>query len=262
MGGAAPVQVSVLAAAAAESASASGGAVSSTGVPGSNNNNNTQISPRRSATAPDPPNVALHAVSATSTTSTSSMSSSASPASSSPVVQRSGSRLRQAFRWQKSDSYSPGPASPDARPRNSGGAWQRLAAWRKSKRDVAAPAPPSTASPDDSASAKKPPVAAAPPNPNSRATIWCVGDLVVTVHIDRKTSVDELRDALAQSARAADFELPPAFTLWVERNQSLVLLADLLGVPASLFDADTQLLVDGHEFRYLVLPSDFTLDDD
>jgi hypothetical protein len=233
-------------------------------------------SPRRSAGS-DPPVIASDTSGSASSSYSGSKAplqtlSSASSGSSSPSVQRS-SRFKQALRgWQKptAESASPGSASPDLRSRGSGGAWQRL--WRKGKRDsanedadggVVAPGAGSGGSLGVSSSSSGGGSAGGGKGgkPDDRRTVvWCVGDLVLALQIDRRSSVDDLRESIATAARASDFDLPPTFTLWVERSRSLVQYADVFGAHLTPLEVDTQLLVDGLEFRYLVLPSDFSLD--
>lgn len=148
-----------------------------------------------------------------------------------------------------------------------GGAWhQRLAAWRKNKRDSlgsnnlkAKPSSSANAGSGETFAVSDADAGDSALDPNRRTTIWCVGDLVVNVSIGRKSTIPELRDCLAASAKSADFELPPSFVLAVERDRSIVLLSELFS-PATLpFEMDTQFLVDGVEFRYLVLPEKFEL---
>lgn len=319
MGGAAPVEVSVLAAASQPNQSSS--STSST----------SGQSPRRSATAPDPPSprrsggsgaapaaptdVVLSALSSsppsTSNSITSMSSGSSSSHRSSSPVGSSADRsplpsrnnvFRQYFRGRQrrpadapaplagsgnasnngNNSFSsgapgspvvggsPSKASPSAAANGaagntSGGAWQRLAAWRKNKRDsmgnnLKAKSTSSASSGGSGETFAISDADAGDPSldaPNRRTMIWCVGDLVVNVSIGRKTTIPELRDCLAGSAKAADFELPPSFVLAVERDRSIVLLSELFSPATLAFDIDTQFLVDGVEFRYLVLPEKF-----
>jgi hypothetical protein len=228
-------------------------------------------SPRRSAGS-DPPAIASDTSGSASSSYSGSKAplqtlSSASSGSSSPSVQRS-SRFKQALRgWQKptGESASPGSASPDLRSRGSGGAWQRL--WRKGKRDSAnedadgGVVAPGVGSLGVSSSSGGSAGGGKGGKPDDRRTVvWCVGDLVLALQIDRRSSVDDLRESIATAASASDFDLPPTFTLWVERSRSLVQYSDVFGAHLSPLEVDTQLLVDGLEFRYLVLPSDFSLD--
>jgi hypothetical protein len=144
----------------------------------------------------------------------------------------------------------------------SGNAWQRLAAWRKNKRDsmgnnFKSKSTSSAGNGETYAISDADAGDASLDAPNRRTMIWCVGDLVVNVSIGRKTTIPELRDCLASSAKASDFELPPSFVLAVERDRNIVLLSELFSPSALAFDIDTQFLVDGAEFRYLVLPERF-----